>query len=199
MAIKKTTFINAELEYYISNFSGIYKITNVKNKKFYIGSAKNLYKRANWHINDLVKNKHKNPHLQNSYNKYGNVFTFEIIKLCNDNDLFEIEQYYLDTLNPEYNINKSATGRKGPLREETKQKIAKSQHKEVEQYDEFGILINTFNSLNEVFAFFNMKKSGGLSTHLKGKQRVFKNYFWCYKGEKPTIRKKSNRWQKKII
>ena len=51
--------------------SGIYRIRNLTNNKFYIGSAVNLNKRKNQHFHYLRNNKHHNKPLQNSYNKYG--------------------------------------------------------------------------------------------------------------------------------
>lgn len=127
--------------------SGIYKIINKINDKIYIGSSINLKRREREHINKLKKNIHNNPHLQNSWNKYGKEnFKFEIIEVVEDEEkLIEREQYYLDTLNPEYNIcevagstlgfnhsknskekmSKAARGR--VLNEETRKKMSESQ------------------------------------------------------------------------
>lgn len=87
--------------------TGIYKITNTKNGKFYIGSArKSFISRFNTHKSNLKHNKHKNTHLQNSYNKYGlDVFEFEILEYCSEErNILSREQYYIDTLKPTYNI-----------------------------------------------------------------------------------------------
>jgi hypothetical protein len=193
--INKTTYINTELEYNLAFFSGVYKITNLINGKFYIGSSKSLYKRLSEHFEKLKKGTHKNPHLQSSYLKYGNVFKHEILKICKPEEIFEVEQYYLDVLKPEYNINKLATGRHGPLRKETIEKISASRHKAIEQYDEEGNLIAEYKCINDIFIKFNINKTGAIVDHLKGRQRIFQGYFWCYKGKTPLIRKKRNRWQ----
>lgn len=104
----------------------IYKITNLVNNKIYIGSAFNFKKRYNNHISSLNRNVHKNLHLQLAYNKYGkNNFKFEIIEECDKDNILQREQYWIDTVKPEYNICKIAgntSGRK--LSEETKKKIA---------------------------------------------------------------------------
>lgn len=199
MALKKTTYINTELEYNLAFFSGVYKITNLINGKFYIGSSKSLYKRLSEHFEKLKKGTHKNPHLQSSYLKYGNVFKHEILKICKPNEIFEVEQYYLDLLKPEYNINKIATGRHGPLRKETIEKRSITRHKPIEQYDKDGNLIAEYKCINDIFAKFNINKTGAIVDHLKGKQRIFQGYFWCYKGGTPSIREKRNRWQSKKI
>ena len=96
---------------------GIYKITNLKNKKIYVGSTSESFKDRYTHHNWCLKNKkHKNKHLQSSYNKYGdNNFEFEIIEVIEDvNQILYKEQYYLDVLcisnKYSFNINKKATG-----------------------------------------------------------------------------------------
>ena len=85
----------------MSKNSGIYKITNLINKKYYIGSSLDIKRRWKEHRCNLIKNKHNNIHLQKSWNKYGeNSFLFEIIELVNDlKDLTIREQYYLDKAN----------------------------------------------------------------------------------------------------
>lgn len=89
--------------------SGIYKIINLINNKIYIGSAINLKRREYEHFRMLEKNIHYNDYLQRSYNKYKQEnFKFEIITLCNKEELINLEQYYIDTLKPEYNNCKTA-------------------------------------------------------------------------------------------
>lgn len=86
--------------------SGIYKIINLANSKFYIGSSANLCKRKSKHFRDLENNKHYNNYLQRSYNKYGkDNFVFEIIEHCIKDKirLLSLEQKYIDLLKPQYN------------------------------------------------------------------------------------------------
>ena len=95
--------------------TGVYKITNMINDKYYIGSSDDIYKRWHSHKYYLDNNKHINKHLQNAWNKYGEEnFEFEIIEKCNHKNKFIREQYYLDKLNPfdksGYNICKQANG-----------------------------------------------------------------------------------------
>lgn len=88
---------------------GIYKIINVLNNKIYIGSSINVTSRIRNHFNDLKAKRHKNNYLQNVYNKYGKeIFTWSLIEKCKKERLLEREQYYLDSLKPEYNICKIA-------------------------------------------------------------------------------------------
>jgi group I intron endonuclease len=98
--------------------SGIYKITNTINGKFYIGSSKNIEFRWNDHKQYLRGNYHVNPKLQNAWNKYGeDKFIFEILEETESSQeiLFDRENYYLSTLKPYertvgYNICPKAEG-----------------------------------------------------------------------------------------
>lgn len=79
--------------------SGIYKITNLINKKIYIGSAVDLNKRKREHFSTLKVNTHFNDYLQRSFNKYGiENFKWEILEFCDPEKCIGREQYYLDTL-----------------------------------------------------------------------------------------------------
>lgn len=94
--------------------SGIYKILNKHNGKFYIGSAFDLDKRWTEHKYHLNRLTHKNSYLQNAWNKYGSVsFEFIIIEICDKENLIIREQYWIDNLKPEYNLAKIAGSRAG--------------------------------------------------------------------------------------
>jgi len=87
----------------------IYKISNLLNGNFYIGSTKNLKKRYYTHVHDIRSNKNTCVKLIRAVNKYGEEnFKFEILETCDKDLLLIREQYYLDILNPEYNISKIA-------------------------------------------------------------------------------------------
>lgn len=89
--------------------SGIYQITNIVSKKIYIGSAISLRRRFTEHKRELKKNAHYNRKLQNSYNKHGEGnFKFEVLATCPKEYLIKMEQWFIDKLNPEYNICKKA-------------------------------------------------------------------------------------------
>lgn len=90
--------------------SGIYKIENIVDGKKYIGSAVDLNKRKNVHYSSLRNNKHHSIYLQNAFNLYGELnFIFEIVELIDDKDLLlSREQFYIDTMRPQYNICKTA-------------------------------------------------------------------------------------------
>ena len=67
--------------------SGIYKIKNIKNDEYYVGSTINLVRRWSQHKSRLKYNKHHSK----------DFFIFEIIEECDTEFLFEKEQYYIDS------------------------------------------------------------------------------------------------------
>ena len=67
---------------------GIYKIINVVNNKFYVGSAVNFSRRKSRHFSELRNNRHNNSKLQNAWNKYGeSAFVFVEVELVKDKAL----------------------------------------------------------------------------------------------------------------
>lgn len=88
---------------------GVYAILANGYGKIYIGSAMDLYKRANQHINHLKQNKHFNRYLQRFYNKYGpqslEIQPLKIFgKSITNKKIREYEQIYVDMF---YDNNKS--------------------------------------------------------------------------------------------
>lgn len=91
--------------------SVVYKITNNINNKFYIGSAKDFKRRIGNHISALNRGTHYNKYLQRAWNKYGqSCFIISIVEECELEEQYVREQYYIDILNPIYNLSKFATG-----------------------------------------------------------------------------------------
>jgi group I intron endonuclease len=76
---------------------GIYKIINVVNNKFYVGSAVNFSRRKARHFSELRHNKHNNRWLQASWNKHGeSAFVFAIVEEVQDKRLLvEVENRWL--------------------------------------------------------------------------------------------------------
>jgi len=75
---------------------GIYKIINTANGKYYIGSSINIDYRIKSHFKCLRGQYHKNTHLQNAFNKYGEKsFVSEIIEICNKEDLLKLETSHI--------------------------------------------------------------------------------------------------------
>lgn len=96
-------------------YTGVYSI--LLNNNIYIGSTsyiKGFKVRFNKHKQDLLNNKHHSIYLQNSFLKYKNKnVIFQILHICEPNDCLKWEQFYIDLLNPKYNICKIAGSNKG--------------------------------------------------------------------------------------
>ncbi len=109
--------------------SGIYQIQSIiKPEKIYIGSAKNIDRRRKEHFRALRRGGHDNPKLQSHYNMYGESdLIFSLLLGCDECDLLKVEQYFIDTYNPWFNICKNATNCIGRVfSDETIDKMKKS-------------------------------------------------------------------------
>jgi group I intron endonuclease len=114
--------------------SGIYKIINKVNNKYYVGSSANICEsrksRWNMHIAYLKSGIHHNDYLQNAWNKYGyDQFNFIIVEECPIENLVEIEQKYLNIAEKEkekcYNLSFLAS-HPGKFTDYVRQKISNS-------------------------------------------------------------------------
>lgn len=89
--------------------SGIYCWVNKVNGSKYVGSSNNIYRRLLQYFNTEYLLKHDNMVICRALLKHGySNFDLEILEYCDNKDVIEREQYYIDLLNPEYNILKKA-------------------------------------------------------------------------------------------
>jgi len=171
--------------------SGIYQILDKINKKSYIGSSSNLNKRYKQHFNSLIKNKHYNDYLQYSFNKHGiENFEYKILCKCPELELINLEQYYIDTLKPEYNAVKVAGKTTG-------YKFTEKQRKY--QSESRGIPIIRINLLSgEIIDEWKSAKFASLSLKLgkptainaccRGKIPSAYGFYWIYKKDKDNFK-----------
>lgn len=104
---------------------GIYMVLCITSGKAYVGQSKNLYKRLQAHKNDLKANRHRNIHLQRSYNKYGKEsLSYFILENCQEN-LTERESYWLELIDKDLRLNLAKVTDKNPMSQETKDKLSK--------------------------------------------------------------------------
>lgn len=120
--------------------SGIYKIVNKIDGKYYVGSSKNILDKTTGrfcrHKKELKAGKHHSIFLQRAWDKYGSEnFDFIIIETVDDKSILLLkEQSYLDLAEKDrnncYNMRFNASG--GNLRKESIEKMSltlKSKHK----------------------------------------------------------------------
>ena len=109
--------------------SGIYRWLNKVNGKAYVGSSVNLSRRLNFYYNFSYINpkvKKGNSLIYSAILKHGySNFQFEILEYCNAEEVINREQYYIDLLHPQYNLNPKAGSRLGSKHsEEVKLKMS---------------------------------------------------------------------------
>lgn len=146
-------YINAEIdkEKIIkenSKKSGIYRWTNLKTGFTYVGSSVNLGRRLSYYYYSSLKS--KNMIINKAISKYGySNFKLEILEYCKSEDCIKREQYYLDLLNPEYNILKIAGSTLGfKHSEETIAKFKKRKFT-IEHMDKFKAQLKKWNQSEE--------------------------------------------------
>jgi group I intron endonuclease len=92
--------------------AGVYIIRCTVNEKLYIGSSDNIRRRWMEHRSRLRKGNHANTHLQNAWNKYGEIaFIFDVLEeVCDIAHLIEVEQKYLNCFRGDwlYNVRMDA-------------------------------------------------------------------------------------------
>lgn len=158
----------------------IYKITNILDGKFYIGSTSNYKQRKSQHFTELRSNKHANPRLQNAFNKYGEEnFIIEVLEeVDGQNSLIPREQFYLDTLKPFYNIRKIADRNSGIRFKYSTPPPRK--RKAVIQYDKNLNFIKEWESGVQAGKALNIY-SGNIANCCTGRIKSYKGFIFKYK------------------
>ena len=99
--------------------SGIYLITNVVNRKVYVGQSLCVNNRISKHKSYLRSCKHENQYLQRAFDKYGESnFTFSILEYCGVEELDDKEIMYInlfDSMNIEKGYNLESGGNLGKI------------------------------------------------------------------------------------
>ena len=162
---------------------GIYMIINLINGNRYIGSSKNIQQRLQTHRSNLRNNHHCNIHLQNAWNKYGEAkFDYSILEFCEENIRINREQYYVNTLKPEYNISieivelpSNSIESRLKLSRTRKQRMAeglikKTNCTKIFVYNLQGTFIKEFDSEMDACKELGLTRSG-ISKTLKGEQK----------------------------
>lgn len=171
------------------NLCGVYEIRCGANGKFYVGSTNMTFnKRIAHHISLLRAGKHKNRHLQNCWNKYGEgCFEYNILCICGEEETLEKEQGFLDRFIDDplnLNINPLASGTPNLSREtiERRAKTLKERYARGEIESTFK-RIPTWNKgkTKDVFDYSYLKvpktiteklKEAHKNTSIRGRERA---------------------------
>lgn len=91
--------------------SAIYLITNTKNGNKYVGGTTWLVHRLSCHMSEIHNRNHKNRNIQKDLEEFGfgvSDFSFSVLEELKSKDInyiTEREQFWIDKICPEYNIN----------------------------------------------------------------------------------------------
>ncbi len=156
--------------------SGVYIIESIsKPERVYVGSAVNIYKRRQYHLEALHKNKHHSHKLQRHCNKYGDIdLIFRVVQLCDKESLLILEQHFINTYNPYFNeckIAGSCLGRKHSA--ETCEKISNSNKGQVPWIKGVGHSEETKRKIGEA----NKGKKQSVEQREASRQRAMGNNY----------------------
>jgi len=170
--------------------SGVYKITNTVNGKFYIGSAVKFKKRFRDHTRELMAEIHDNEHLIRSYKKYGgDKFTFECLEVVDKKEnLIPREQFYIDSmmacdLDIGYNICPTAGSTLGLKRtQESKDNMSRVHGRKVYQWCvEDGSLLGEYESIGFAEQATGLSRNGiRLAAMGYTKKNKYFDFIWTY-------------------
>lgn len=198
------------MEINVLRISGIYCIENTISKKMYVGSSINVYKRLIQHRSLLRGGYHNNRIISNSWNKNGeDCFKCYLLEEVLNEFLAEREQFWINKLNPEFNITKEVV-RNTPS-EESKKLISKTLKSKylsgeikptrttsIDIYDLNFVKINSFETLNEASIFTTVEVSV-IGKILNGTYAQSKGFYFTKKGEKIIKIKTSKKGSKVTI
>ena len=119
----------------LNAISGIYKITNTKTGKFYVGSSKNIKSRWAYHKAKFKSTEETSNKLYLDFKKYGlENFKFEILEKCSSN-IKEKEQEYIDKLKPHYNTKAAHSDKIYKINEVKRKKYIKDYYNKICEYN----------------------------------------------------------------
>ena len=184
------------------NKTGVYKITNLINNKFYVGSTSNsFYKRYHQHKNTYKRGIRDIKILYSAFDKYGiDNFKFEIMHISLREECILVEQFYLDK-GTDYNCAKiagSLLGLKHGPNSKTRTVTGGNHHCAVaiDMYSKKGIFIKSFNSMTDAIKETGIKSKSNITQCCKGKVFSAGGYRWTFK--KQNLSKRPNRVGKSI-
>jgi|SRR6267378_771787 len=153
--------------------AGVYQLINLINKKIYIGSSNDLYRRLGNYLQfSNLKREQNRSKITKAILKYGyDNFGFKILEFIELNPnltkiekrkvILDREQHYLNTLKPEYNINKQAESRLGiPHTLKTKKLMVLNSKvsKKIFVYNEDGVFFYESSSISLIAGLININR-----------------------------------------
>ena len=167
---------------------GVYVLRNIETNKCYIGSTIMTFKkRMEHHLWNLRENKHKNQHLQNAWNKYGEgSFVFSILELCPVELLNQQEVYwisYYNSMENGYNLCEGGNGIRGykHTQKEIEKMIQIQKPKSVLQLDLVLNIVCKFASASQAAkSGYGQARTIKTICERKNHQKTLCGYIWVY-------------------
>ena len=171
----------------IGKVSGIYKIVNKVNGKYYVGSSVDIQRRWKCHKSRLERNKHINAKLQSAYNKYGSDSFVFMLEEVTSSDLFKREQFYLDVCrtNPDVSYNLSFVAGRIEITDEVRKKMSfRARNRSEESKRNMSVA-----AMGRVFSKEHRKKIGDAQRGSKRSEETKRRMSISQKGKsKPTVK-----------
>lgn len=151
------------------NKTGVYLWTHKSSGKQYVGSSLKISQRLVKYYSEsclLGEIKRNNSAIYRAILRYGiSEFTFEVLEFCEPDTLIEREQFYIDTLNPKYNILKVAGNRKGFIHTEATKELQRAARLGVVLSEETKLKMSAANVKSTAVVIIN-NDTGEVSHHL---------------------------------
>ena len=164
-------------------------IQNKIDNKIYIGRCLDFHKRTIGHKSELRNNIHHSFILQRAVNKHGiENFEFLMLEKCKPEECRDKEQFWINLLNPEYNLVKNSRGGfYGKRSIETIEKLRESKRKvDVYQFDLKGNFITKYRSISDAARAINKNEACHIGDVCRGKRNRAYGYLWSFT-ETPPI------------
>ena len=180
---------------------GIYKITNTITGDFYIGSSKDVKRRWKEHKWPSTWKRYSNSPLYQDMKKFGiDKFEFQVIAEVEEGQLKEMEQQFIEKLNPIYN-DKNAKGWDIERRKESQKEYHKS-----DKYKEYQKEYNKSDKRKEYHKSDKYKeyqkeynKEYEKTDKRKKYHNKYNNQLCFYNGETLTLCALSSRFRRRGI
>ena len=156
---------------------GIYQIICLKNSKSYVGQSTDVKRRFNQH-------KRTPPaRMLEDFTVYGvEAFEFKILEECARNELDKRETFYMNELQPEYNIRTEGHGISDEAREKLRELQTGRKRSSISRKVKCVETGETFESITAAAKWCNVP-TPNFVVLLKGKGRTLGGYHWIYADE----------------
>ena len=167
----------------MNKICAVYKITNTITGDFYIGSSKDVKQRWRNHKKPSAWKKFPNNPMYLDMQKYGiDKFEFEILTEVEADSLKELEQQFIEMLNPTYN-NYNANGWDIERYKETSKEYQK-EYRKTDKYKEYHK---------------QYEKTDKRKKYKKQYDKEYYNQLCCYNGETLTLNALRQRFRRQGI